>query len=291
MAVPNPTTTWTASATPARLRSPAPARTAGKQCFDAANTLSCPTQDCRNVAEDFDAFKDADGCPEPDNDNDGFPDVTDDCPGTTAHAGPDGMLGSPQDLNHNGLKDASESPLSTDDIVLTFEDYDTVLNGDGCHDSPGQDFDADGYSDDREEGSVLCNGINSDAFDDAIADDGCPGGPALAGSFSEAQFRIGTRAFDPCGQDAWPSDLVSTGISVNRVNIVDLASFVSGVRKLDKNPNEAGFDSRWDLVPGTTVGKFINISDLAAIVGGATGFPPMLNGAKAYAGPPCPLAP
>ena len=68
----------------------------GKLCFDPAGTLTCNTQDCRNIAEDYDAFKDSDGCPEPDNDNDGKTDANDDCPGTNAHAGPDGMLGAPR---------------------------------------------------------------------------------------------------------------------------------------------------------------------------------------------------
>ena len=99
--------------------------------------------DCRNVPEDIDGFKDGDGCPEPDNDNDGFPDVTDQCPGTDIHAGADGALGPPEDFNHNGIQDGGESPLTTDDSVLTFEDYDGILDTDGCHDSPGDDFDGD----------------------------------------------------------------------------------------------------------------------------------------------------
>ncbi|HEU4759484.1 MAG TPA: choice-of-anchor Q domain-containing protein [Dehalococcoidia bacterium] len=123
----------------------------GKMCFDPAGTLSCPTQDCRSVAEDLDAFHDSDGCPEPDNDNDGHPDISDMCPGTDSQTGGDGMLGSPQDLNHNGIKDLSESPLTTDDVVLTFEDYDGVIDVDGCHDSPGDDFDGDGFTDEREQ--------------------------------------------------------------------------------------------------------------------------------------------
>jgi len=123
----------------------------GKMCFDPAATLSCPTQDCRNIAEDYDAFKDSDGCPEPDNDNDGFPDAADGCPGVSAKAGADGMLGSPEDLNHNGIRDdPPESPLTTDDVVLVFEDYDGILDGDGCHDSPGEDFDGDGFTDELE---------------------------------------------------------------------------------------------------------------------------------------------
>jgi hypothetical protein len=79
---------------------------------------------CPNVAESFDAFKDSDGCPDPDNDNDGFPDTIDDCPGTDYTAGPDGIADS---------GDEPLAPLPT----LTKEDYDGVIDTDGCHDSPG----------------------------------------------------------------------------------------------------------------------------------------------------------
>src|SRR3972149_929946 len=49
-------------------------------------------------------------------------------------AGGDGMLGAPQDLNHNGVRDnPPEAPFSTDDVVLVFEDYDGVIDVDGCH--------------------------------------------------------------------------------------------------------------------------------------------------------------
>ena len=158
-------------------------------------------------------------------------------------------------------------------------------------DLPNADSDGDGFTNKAESGIPLCNGVNNDGFDDTVVDDGCPGGPNMAGTYSEGQFKIGTGSLDPCGSNGWPLDLVSTGISVNEVDIVDLASFVSGVRKLDKNPNEAGFDSRWDVVPGRTFGKFINTADLAAFVGGVTGFPPMLSGARAFNGPPCPPTP
>ena len=109
-AAPTPTTTSTASATPARPPSPAPAPTPARSASTPPARSPAPPIDCRNIAEDIDAFKDTDGCPEPDNDNDGFPDVTDDCPGTDAQAGADGMLGSPQDLNHNGIQDERRGP-------------------------------------------------------------------------------------------------------------------------------------------------------------------------------------
>ena len=129
----------------------ADATDSGKACFDPAGTLSCPTTDCRNVAEDIDAFHDSDGCPEPDNDNDGHPDSGDYCPGTGPQAGANGMLGSPEDLNHNGIRDGAEVVLTTDDVSpYAFEDWDGILDWDGCHDSPGDDFDGDGFTDEVE---------------------------------------------------------------------------------------------------------------------------------------------
>jgi hypothetical protein len=219
--------------------------------YAAGHNHAAPIFDCRNVSEDFDSFKDGDGCPEPDNDNDGFPDGQDTCPGTDNHAGPDGVLGSGEDQNHNGILNPGEDTivvdgvLTVDDSVLTFEDYDNVLNTDGCHDSPGDDRDGDGYTDEVE------------------------------------ALHLGTKADDPCGTDAWPSDFVGTGISANKFDIVDLGSFVAPVRHMNTSPNEPGFDKRWDLIPGTTFGKHINVQDLGATVTGARGFPPMFGGLRA----------
>ncbi len=222
----------------------------GKLCFDPAGTLSCATQDCRSLAEDYDAFKDTDGCPEPDNDNDGFPDVTDQCPGTGSQAGADGMLGSPQDLNHNGIRDnPPEGVFTLDDVVLVFEDYDLVLDGDGCHDSPGEDFDGDGYADEVE------------ALD------------------------IGTNAGYPCGINGWPSNLFEPAVPtpaspLNTLTIQDILSYVAPVRHFGTSPPNSLYDKRWDLLPGPgTLGDYINIQDLIETIAQTpTGYPPMLNG-------------
>jgi hypothetical protein len=129
-----------------------------KDCVDAGFTAfyppghshSAPVADCTGVAEDFDGFKDTDGCPEPDNDNDGYPDSGDTCPGNDNLMGPDGALGVGGDQNHNGLVDGGETwaPLGTsgnDDSVRTYEDYDGILDTDGCHDSPCDDVDGDSF--------------------------------------------------------------------------------------------------------------------------------------------------
>jgi hypothetical protein len=159
--------------------------------------------------------------------------------------------------------------------------------------------DGDGYTDSAEAGIPLCiSAINDDPFDDAVANDGCPGGPTQAGAYSEAQFKIGTGAQDPCGLNGWPSDLVSGSIpdSTNALTIADLTSFITtgpplNLRRLDKNPGQAGFDSRWDLTPGRGgFGTFLNIQDVTTLLGGTTGNPPMFGNTRAF-GKTCPFPP
>ena len=99
---------------------------------------------------------------------------------------------------------------------------------------------------------------------------------------------------DPCGTSAWPSDFVTGGIpdSTNRVNVLDLTSFLAPVRHLNTSPPEAEYADRWDLMPGAGIfPKVINVTDLTALIAGSSGFPPMLGWVKAFNGPACPWAP
>jgi hypothetical protein len=157
---------------------------------------------------------------------------------------------------------------------------------------PNPDDDGDGYTDVEEAGRPLCgDGRNEDDMDDAVVDDGCPGGPPQAGSYSEAQFNIGSDPLMPCGTSDWPSDFVSGSVpdSTDRINIGDLASFVAPDRHLGTSPGDALFDSRWDLSPGRgAVSDWISVLDLAALVAGQTAYPPMLDGVRAFGGPTCP---
>lgn len=176
----------------------------------------------------------------------------------------------------------------SDDSVLTFEDDDGVLDGDGCHDSPGEDFDGDGFTDDAEAGMLLClNALNDDAPDDAVANDGCPGGPPQAGAFSEAQISLGTNAGYPCGFNSWPADLWDQPpLSANKITVQDLTAFLAPAYRLNTSPGHPNFNARWDLYPGKGIfANTINAQDLTVLV---TLFPPMLNGARALNGPVCP---
>lgn len=101
--------------------------------------------------------------------------------------------------------------------------------------------------------------------------------------------------YDSCGNPdfskpghpslAWPADLVTT-TGMGSVQMNDLASFVSPVRRLNTSPGDAGYDRRWDIAPGSG-GIFteeINLADLAVLV---TVRPPMFERQQAFAGPSC----
>jgi len=228
--------------------------------FGAGHMHTEPTIDCRNMAEDYDNFKDSDGCPEPDNDNDSFPDNADNCPGAAQVAGVDGVLGSGEDQNHNGRLDGGEDTvvvdgvLTTDDTQLTFEDYDTILDNDGCHDSPGDDRDGDGFTDEAE---VLF---------------------------------VGTDAAKNCGSTGWPADLSGND---NILNIGDFNSFLFPLRP-DGSFNKFGHAvpdamdaniARWNLDWAGGGAGTINIGDLNALnpgVNAPTARPPMFGGQPAF---------
>ena len=107
------------------------------------------------------------------------------------------------------------------------------------------------------------------------------------GYSNRTEAQVGTGSNDPCGWNGWPSDLVSSGVSLNALTIEDAASFVAPVRRLGTSPGEPDYSARWDLVPGSSVGAHINVQDLAALFSGPTGYPPMLGGQRAF-GEGCP---
>ena len=195
--------------------------------------------------------------------------------------------GSCADADADGVPDAS------DNCPLTPNPGQADYDGDGAGDACDTEDDGDAYTDVVEAGAPLCgNGRNDDSFDDSTLDDGCPGGPAATGLFSEGQFRIGTNPLDHCGLDAWPSDFVSGGVpdSTNRITLTDITSFVAPAssRRLDTSPWHANYNRRWDLLPGPGLfANWININDLTALVAGPTAYPPMLGGQRALNGPAC----
>jgi len=93
---------------------------------------------------------------------------------------------------------------------------------------------------------------------------------------------------DACGTNAWPADIVTAAAPElpNTVTLADVVSFIAPVRRFDTSPGDKGFDVRWDVVPGAgTQAEVINLADLTSLVSVT---PPMLGGARAFAGPACP---
>lgn len=103
---------------------------------------------------------------------------------------------------------------------------------------------------------------------------------------------LGTDPNDPCGNPgliapslAWPADLSGVNGSADLVDLQDIASFVSPVRRPGTSPGDSAYDRRWDLVPGR--GAFaddVNLMDLMKLV---TAAPPMLGNRRALNGPSC----
>jgi glucose/arabinose dehydrogenase len=196
------------------------------------------------------------------------------------------------------------------DTVANTDQTDT--DGDGAGDACDADDDNDGILDADETtcGSDPLNGASLperiDGVFAGVDDDGDteideplpPGSEDFDcdrdGFTGATEMHIGLDDRDPCGNDGWPLDLYAStpgGFQYNMVNIQDLGSYVTPVRRMNTSENDDGFDIRWDLVPGSTFGEQINVADLSALVTGATGYPPMLEGVRAFAGPSCPWAP
>jgi hypothetical protein len=133
----------------------------------------------------------------------------------------------------------------------------------------------------------------------AVGTGGTPSPPACPqfvldpdndGFDTSVEQHVTTLPDDPCGGNAWPADLHTAGGSDNKVDLLDLTSFLAPVRYFGTNAdNNPPGDVRWDLIPGA--GPFatsINLQDFTEVIIVA---PPMLEGARAFGGPPCPYAP
>lgn len=105
---------------------------------------------------------------------------------------------------------------------------------------------------------------------------------------------LGTNPTDRCGEPdmskptqpsrSWPADLSTTN-GIGWIDIADLQSFITPVRHLNTSPGDAGFDARWDIVPGSGIfQKQINIVDLMALVQLR---PMMFSGEGAFNGQTC----
>jgi outer membrane protein OmpA-like peptidoglycan-associated protein len=132
--------------------------------------------------EDFDSFKDEDGCPEPDNDGDGVLDEADNCPDVPEDQ--DGFAdsdGCPDfDNDTDGIADLNDSCKDQ------AEDFDNFQDEDGC---PETDNDGDAIAD------ILDNCVNEPEDYDGDQDtDGCPEERKLI-KIEGDQIKLGQKIF------------------------------------------------------------------------------------------------
>jgi len=227
--------------------------------------------------------------------------------------------GADSDSDNDGVSDSAETNCGSDPLVANlfpertdFGFLNSDENGDGAPDTlpasaPGHDCDGDAFTNAAESGTPLCgNGVNDDEVihggsDDGVTDDGCPGGPAQAGTYSEAQFNIGTNSQGRCGappatapSPGWPTDFAwgGTPVSTNKITITDITAMIAPINRRDTSPGHPNFDKRFDILPGRGLfTQWININDFTAIYSGPKNTPTMMGENNAYNTPNvCPPA-
>jgi hypothetical protein len=100
------------------------------------------------------------------------------------------------------------------------------------------------------------------------------------GFSNPVELYVGTDAAVPCGSAGWPADISSSGASLNKLDILDITTFLAPVRRLGTSPGDADFSIRYDIEPGAGVfTPFINIQDITKLV---TLAPPMFGGERAF---------
>jgi Thrombospondin type 3 repeat len=214
-----------------------------------------------------------------DTDGDGHEDTLDNCPSasnpTQSNVDPDGFGDAcDPDIDADGIVNASDPERDGDKVL----NVDETPCGSDPNDGSRRPERVDGmFFEVTDDGDIPVD----EALPAGAANFDCDGdgykGSAEASIFSGG----GNGDRDPCGNNGWPSDL-STQAPANQLNLSDLASFVSPIRRLGTTPANAEYSARWDIVPGSTIGAYINVQDIAALLLGPSGYPPMLPGVRAY---------
>ena len=185
-------------------------------------------------------------------------------------------------------------------------------DGDSEGDACDLDDDNDGWADSLETpcGADPLNSVSrpervdgpfatTDDDQDGFVDELLPGssatidcdGDGFAGSTEAhvyASFQGDQRACGSSPAGGWPADFVASGVpdSTQRVNILDVTSFVAPMRHINTNIGANPGNQRWDIVPGKGLLTYeINVQDLTQLL---VIYPRMLGGARAFGGPDCP---
>jgi hypothetical protein len=242
-------------------------------CTDVDSDALCPASDnCPDVANaeqlDFDEDLIGDVC-DPDNDNDG----------ALNNADPDDdndRVGDAEEAACGGATPSSLRPERVDGEFATIDDDgDSMIDEALPSGAGGFDCDGDGF-----------NGMAENHVFSYL-----PGGPTDGDQKACQDYDAGHPNPSHKPSKRWPADLSSSTFSFNKVNIQDVAAYISPIRYLNQDTGTDPGDVRFDLVPSSTFGTDINVADLAAITSGVSGFPAMLGGARAFNGPACPYAP
>ena len=186
---------------------------------------------CPRQREDFDNFRDEDGCPELDNDGDGIPDTEDRCPlepeDQNEFEDDDGCPDGTRDLDRDGIVDAR------DRCPLEAEDLDQFEDEDGC---PETDNDGDQRPDTEDQ----CPRQPED-FDGFEDEDGCPDRDNDQDGIRDAQDRCPDLPEDRDGvadHDGCPeiSERVSAG--PQRLEISEKIYFALGRARIQRRSFE-----------------------------------------------------
>jgi hypothetical protein len=247
------------------------------------------------------------GCASGDGDGDGVPDGSDNCPGV-ANSGQ-------QDSDGDSLGDACDPDDdndthidATDNCPLTGNPAQQDNDGDGAGDACDADDDNDGVGDADETAcgagdldparrperiDGIFAGVDDDGdaqIDEALPPDAANfdcDGDGYKGAAEAAIYAPSTQGDqDPCGTNAWPSDLASPA---NKISISDVTSFTSPApKKLNTITTDPGYNQRWDIRSPFTSIALGDFTTLTAGLDGSPNKPPMLGGVRAFNGPTCP---